>query len=74
MFHLQTLELVHWDYCQRVAVPLDASDPTPARKLIDAGVIRPVVDKIFPFAQTAEALVYVETGRAKGKVVVAISQ
>lgn len=43
-------------------------------KLIDAGVIRPVVDKIFPFAQTAEALVYVETGRAKGKVVVAISQ
>ena len=25
MFHLQTLELVHWDYCQRVALPLDAS-------------------------------------------------
>ncbi|MEH3093073.1 MAG: NADP-dependent oxidoreductase [Agrobacterium cavarae] len=43
-------------------------------KLIDAGVIRPVVDKVFPFAQTAEALAYVETGRAKGKVVVAVSQ
>lgn len=39
-------------------------------KLIDAGVIRTVVDKIFPFAQTADALAYVETGRAKGKVVV----
>jgi exonuclease SbcC len=25
MFHLQSLELVHWDYCQRVALPLDAS-------------------------------------------------
>ncbi|WP_180127066.1 AAA family ATPase [Rhodoferax sp. BLA1] len=25
MFHLQTLELVHWDYCQRVNLPLDAS-------------------------------------------------
>ncbi|RYF26731.1 MAG: AAA family ATPase [Comamonadaceae bacterium] len=25
MFHLQTLELVHWDYCQRIALPLDAS-------------------------------------------------
>ncbi|MDA8444089.1 ATP-binding protein [Paracidovorax valerianellae] len=25
MFHLQTLELVHWDYCQRVSLPLDAS-------------------------------------------------
>ena len=41
--------------------------------LIDAGVIRPVVDKVFPFAQTAEALAYVETGRAKGKVVVKVA-
>lgn len=40
--------------------------------LIEAGVIRPVVDKVFPFAQTAEALAYVETGRAKGKVVISV--
>jgi len=25
VFHLQSLELVHWDYCQRVSLPLDAS-------------------------------------------------
>lgn len=25
MFHLQSLELVHWDYCQRVNLPLDAA-------------------------------------------------
>lgn len=43
-------------------------------KLIDAGAIRPVVDKVFPFSQTADALAYVETGCAKGKVVVAVSQ
>ncbi|MQW33484.1 NADP-dependent oxidoreductase [Sinorhizobium meliloti] len=43
-------------------------------KLIDAGAIRPVVDKVFPFAQTPDALAYVETGRAKGKVVVDVSQ
>lgn len=42
-------------------------------KLIDAGIIRPVVDKVFPFARTAEALAYVETGRAKGKVVVKVA-
>lgn len=42
-------------------------------KLIDSGVIRPVVDKVFPFAQTGEALAYVETGRAKGKVVIAVA-
>ncbi|KQW31167.1 NADPH:quinone oxidoreductase [Rhizobium sp. Root274] len=41
-------------------------------KLIDAGVIRPVLDRTFPFAQTPDALAYVETGRAKGKVVVTL--
>lgn len=38
--------------------------------LIDAGAIRPVVDRVFPFESTREAMDYVETGRAKGKVVV----
>lgn len=38
--------------------------------LIDAGAIRPVMDKVFPFQETKEALAYLETGRAKGKVVV----
>jgi alcohol dehydrogenase len=38
--------------------------------LIEGGAIRPVVDQVFPFASTNEALAYVETGRAKGKVVV----
>ena len=40
--------------------------------LIDAGVIRPVMDKVFPFEQTNEAMAYVEAGRAKGKVVVKV--
>jgi len=40
--------------------------------LIDNGIIRPVVDRVFPFASTKEAMAYVEEGRAKGKVVVSI--
>ena len=40
--------------------------------LIDAGIIRPVVDRVFPFASTKEAMAYVEGGRAKGKVVVSL--
>ena len=40
--------------------------------LIDSGAIRPVMDKIFPFEQINEALAYVETGRAKGKVVIKV--
>lgn len=39
-------------------------------KLIESGVIKPVIDKVFPFEQTNEAMAYVETGHAKGKVVV----
>ena len=42
--------------------------------LIDKGVIRPVVDRVFPFASTKEAMAYVETGRAKGKVVVSVRE
>ena len=38
--------------------------------LIEAGIIKPVVDKVFPFEATNQALSYVESGRAKGKVVV----
>ena len=41
-------------------------------RLIEAGAIRPVMDRVFPFASTNEALAYVEGGRAKGKVVVKI--
>lgn len=40
--------------------------------LIDAGAIRPVVDRVFPFDQAREALAYVETGRSKGKVVIKV--
>ena len=41
-------------------------------KLIESGIIKPVMDKVFPFEQTNEAMAYVETGRAKGKVVVKV--
>jgi len=39
-------------------------------RLLDAGHIRPVIDRTFPFESTNEALAYVEAGRAKGKVVI----
>lgn len=40
--------------------------------LIDSGVISPVLDRVFPFEKTNEAMAYVDTGRAKGKVVVKV--
>jgi NADPH:quinone reductase-like Zn-dependent oxidoreductase len=41
-------------------------------RLIESGVIRPVVDRVFPFESTNEAIAYVEKGRARGKVVVRV--
>ncbi|KDP84755.1 NADPH:quinone oxidoreductase [Cupriavidus sp. SK-3] len=40
--------------------------------LIDSGAIRPVVDRVFSFDETNEAMAYIEKGRAKGKVVVKV--
>ncbi|HLK29932.1 MAG TPA: NADP-dependent oxidoreductase [Puia sp.] len=40
--------------------------------LIEAGVIRSIIDKVFPFEQTNEAMAYVASGRAKGKVIVKV--
>jgi len=47
---------------------------TEITSLIESGVIRPVVNKVFPFEKTGDALAYVEAGRAKGKVVIAVNQ
>lgn len=40
--------------------------------LVDAGVIRPVVDRVFRFDAIDEAMAYLDQGRAKGKVVVKV--
>ena len=40
--------------------------------LFNEGIMRPVVDRVFPFERTNDALEYVETGRAKGKVVIRV--
>lgn len=40
--------------------------------LVESGIIRPVIDRVFLFESTPQALTYVETGRAKGKVVIKV--
>lgn len=39
-------------------------------KLMEEGKVLPVIDRTYPFAETVEAMTYLETGRARGKVVV----
>ena len=40
--------------------------------LINSGAIKPVIDKVFSFEQTNDAMAYVESGRAKGKVIIKV--
>lgn len=41
--------------------------------LVEQGRIRPVVEKVYPFAETNAAIALVESGRVKGKVVIKIA-
>ena len=50
----------------------DGSQLREITRLIEAGAIHPVIDRVFPFEATNQALAYVESGRAKGKVVVKV--
>jgi NADPH:quinone reductase-like Zn-dependent oxidoreductase len=49
---------------------LNGADLTTRRDLMQSGQVTPVIDREFPMDQIAEAMRYLETGRARGKVVV----
>ncbi|MDP5274951.1 NAD(P)-dependent alcohol dehydrogenase [Chengkuizengella axinellae] len=42
------------------------------KELLEAGKVIPVIDRSYPLSETAEAIRYLETGRARGKVIITI--
>jgi NADPH:quinone reductase-like Zn-dependent oxidoreductase len=52
---------------------LNAADLVVLRELIEAGAIRPVIDRIWPFAETGAALHHVGAGHARGLNVVRVA-
>ena len=43
------------------------------RELLESGTVKPVVDRRYPLEEASEAIRYLETGHARGKVVVAVA-
>jgi len=44
------------------------------KDLLEAGKVKPVIDKCYPLSETAEALRYVSEGHARGKVVITVAK
>ncbi len=44
------------------------------KELIEAGKITPVIDQCYPLSQTQDAMRHLETGHAKGKIVILIQE
>ena len=40
-------------------------------RLVEAGTVTPVIDRTYTFEDLADALLHLETGHARGKIVIA---
>jgi len=56
-----------------IAAKLRQQDFIVLKELIEAGKIKPVIDRRYPLSETAEAIRYLEAGHARGKVVITIA-
>ena len=55
-----------------LAAALLKRDVAALTDLVEAGHVRPVIDRSYPLAEVAEALAYVEGGSARGKVAITV--
>jgi NADPH:quinone reductase-like Zn-dependent oxidoreductase len=44
------------------------------KELLEAGKVVPVIDRCYPFSDVADAIRYLETGHAQGKIVITVEQ
>jgi NADPH:quinone reductase-like Zn-dependent oxidoreductase len=53
--------------------PENNADLKALSDLIESGKVTPAIDRIFPLAEVTEAIHYMQDGRARGKVVIAVA-
>lgn len=69
-FGLRRLAAAHGIVYRYLFMHASGEDLTELVKLVDDGKLKIVIDKRFDFDDIAEAMAYLEAGRAKGKVIV----
>ena len=57
-------------YYKYLAMKANGKQLNEIKKLAEANLIKPVIDKAYPFSEAVDALIYQKSGRAKGKVVI----
>jgi NADPH:quinone reductase-like Zn-dependent oxidoreductase len=56
-----------------VSAKTNRDDLITLKEMLEAGIIRPAIDRRYPLSETAEALRYLGTGHARAKVVITVS-
>ena len=69
-YRLRAAARRHRAKCRFLFMHPSGSELEELGNLIDAGKLTPVIDRVFPSSEIADAFAYLESGRAKGKVVV----
>ena len=70
-------KVISWFVSQRMGMlmaELNRNDLEILRDLLQAGKVRPVIDRTYTLGQVPEALRYLEAGHARGKVVIAVAE
>ena len=50
----------------------NAGDLTVIKEMLEAGVVAPVIDRVYPLTEVPEALGYFGQGNTKGKIVITV--
>jgi len=80
MFHMFTLMLVGTWVSKTGSMKIggmgvanpNKKDLVFIKELLEAGKVRPVIDRTYPFEKISDAIRYLEEGHARGKVVITV--